>query len=94
MTVACNRIDLNNVGALRDLDEIRARTVTNRTRADLRNPLAGTKAIFRLSGDQQGTLIVPYPPKSLPSTPIFLLRRDMMRSDTSLFSGCPVTSIS
>src|SRR5437899_811751 len=51
-----------------------------------------TYATFLLSGDHDGTLIVPCPPKNFASTEIFLSASDISRSITSLFSGWPVTS--
>src|SRR5204863_7509132 len=53
-----------------------------------------TNATCLLSGDHDGTLIVPCPPNNFASTVTFLSSKFINRSITSLLSGCPVTSFS
>ena len=49
------------------------------------------KAILVLSGDHEGTLMVPWPPKSLAMVWIFPPPAGIMRSMTGWFSGWPLT---
>ncbi len=50
-----------------------------------------TNAMHLLSGDQEGTLRVPSPRKSVARTLGFPQASGMMRKTTSLFGGCPFT---
>src|SRR5262249_51488798 len=65
-----------------------------RQRSHLGNDAQLTNATLLLSGDHDGTLIVPCPPNSCAIVLIFLSASVISRNITSLFSGCPLTLLS